>query len=127
MVYKPYNQNEGSACTVCFFEYSQGKYPVSEFIDSILQKKLRAKVLRTIELLEMYDGLLRLPYSRHLRDGIFELRIRYGTDSVRILYFFKEQNKAVLTNGFTKKGNRTPEEEITKAIRYRDMDRERER
>lgn len=76
-------------------------------------------MLRTIDLLEVNGTELRMPYSRSLRDGIFELRAKQGSNITRVLYFFFIGNKAVLTNGFTKKTQETPLSEITLAVKYR--------
>lgn len=70
-------------------------------------------------LLEEFGNDLRIPYSNSLGNGIFELRSILGNDITRILYFFIDGNSAVLTNGFTKKTQKTPKNEIDKAIRYR--------
>ncbi len=50
-----------------------GRCPVAEFIDA-LDNKMKAKVFGRVELLEKYGSQLNMPYSRHLDDGIFELR-----------------------------------------------------
>ena len=42
-----------------------------------------------------------------------------GTDIVRVLYFFYFEGKIVFTNGFVKKTQKTPREEIRKAKEYR--------
>ena len=47
--------------------------------------------------------MLREPYSKHLDDGIFELRCKFGSDITRVLYFFYYEGKIILTNGFVKK------------------------
>ena len=47
-----------------------------------------------------------------------ELRIRQSSNIARILFFY-DGNKIVLTNGFIKKSNKTPRNEIIKAIKYR--------
>ncbi|MBQ9982237.1 MAG: type II toxin-antitoxin system RelE/ParE family toxin [Oscillospiraceae bacterium] len=52
-------------------------------------------------------------------DGIFELRAKIGSDISRVLYFFVIGRKIILTNGFIKKTQKTPKEEIEKAKRYR--------
>ena len=59
------------------------------------------------------------PQSKHLDDGIFELRAKVGSDISRVLYFFVIGKKAVLTNGFVKKSQKTPPGEIEKAKAYR--------
>lgn len=102
-----------------FYKTCNGKCPVSEFLDS-LDDKMRAKVLREICLLEEYGHELREPYSKALNDGIFELRIRLSTNTVRVLYFFVVDKRIVLTNGFIKKQMQTPLQEIALAKKYRD-------
>ncbi|MBR4993177.1 MAG: type II toxin-antitoxin system RelE/ParE family toxin, partial [Lachnospiraceae bacterium] len=62
---------------------------------------------------------LRMPYSRHLSDGIFELRAKVGSDISRMLFFFYHDKKIILTNGFIKKTQETPQSEIEKARKYR--------
>ena len=57
---------------------------------------------------------LREPYSKPLDDGIFELRAKVGSDISRVLYFFMIGKKVILTNGFVKKTQKTPEKEINK-------------
>ncbi|MDD6640703.1 MAG: type II toxin-antitoxin system RelE/ParE family toxin [Erysipelotrichaceae bacterium] len=80
---------------------------------------MKAKVLRTIDLLENNGPLLRELYSKSLGDGIFELRIKQGNDITRVLYFFFIGNKAILTNGFIKKTQKTPKNVIETAKKYR--------
>ena len=101
-----------------FYETEDGKCPVQEFIES-LDIKMYAKVLRTIDLLEANGTDLRAPYSKFLEDGILELRIKQGSDISRVLYFFFVGNKAILTNGFIKKSQKTPKKEIELAKKYK--------
>lgn len=104
---------------VVFYETERGKEPAKEFLNS-LDMKMRAKVVRTIALLEANGTSLREPYSKHLEDGIFELRVKFATDISRVLYFFYCDGKAVLTNGFVKKSTKTPDNEKKLAKKYRD-------
>ena len=101
-----------------FYETETGKQPVKDFLLS-LETKIRAKMVMTIGLLQDNGHELREPYSKHLNDGIFELRAKVGTDITRVLYFFCVGKKIILTNGFVKKTNKTPAKEIEKAKRYR--------
>jgi len=71
-------------------------------------------------MLETNGADLREPYSKHLNDGIFELRAQVGTDLSRVLYFFMIGKKVILTHGFVKKTQKTPSSEIEKAKQYRD-------
>ncbi|WP_368489730.1 type II toxin-antitoxin system RelE/ParE family toxin [Clostridium sp. BJN0013] len=62
---------------------------------------------------------LREPHSKPIKDGIFELRIKLGSDISRIFYFFCVGNRIILTNGFIKKTQNTPKSEIDRALRYK--------
>ena len=103
---------------IVFFEKDDGTKPAKEFLDN-LDIKMQAKMNRTIDLLEAGGNELRMPHSKHLVDGIFELRAEVGTDISRVLYFFVIGRKAVLTNGFIKKTQETPPGEIDRAKKYR--------
>lgn len=111
--------------TVRLFEKNNGDSPVEEFLDS-LDNKMAAKVYGMIGLLEEYGNELRLPYSRHLEDGIFELRAKVSSNITRVLYFFYVGQTIVLTNGFVKKTQKTPRVVIEQAKEYRKIFLEQE-
>lgn len=104
---------------VLFFEKESGECPVEDFINS-LDVKMSAKIYRLLMMISESGPDLREPYSKHLTNGIFELRARVASDTTRILYFFFTGRQVIVTNGFVKKTNRTPREAINKAIRYRE-------
>ena len=60
-------------------------------------------------------------FFKHLEgtDGLFEIRIKVGTDIYRIFCFFDHGNLIILLNGFQKKSNKTPKNEIEKAKRLK--------
>ncbi len=103
---------------VIFYDKDDGTEPAKDFILS-LDKKMRAKMLRTIELLLNNGPELREPCSKPLGNGIFELRAKVGSDISRVLYFFIVGRRIILTNGFIKKTQKTPAFEIERAKRYR--------
>lgn len=76
-------------------------------------------MFRLLELLELKGNELREPYSKLLSDGIFEVRAAQGNNITRVLYFFVVGRKIILTNGFVKKTQKTPESEIALAKKYR--------
>ena len=86
---------------------------IENFIWS-LEKSTIAKVLRTIDLLEMFGYKLGMPHSKKINYNIFELRIR-GTQEIRVFYAF-HKNSAVLLHGFLKKTQRIPKNEMAKAL-----------
>ena len=109
-----------------YYEKSDGTYPAEEFILS-QDIKMQAKLFRLLELLELKGNELREPYSKLLSDGIFEIRAIQGNNITRVLYFFVVGKKVILTNGFVKKTQKTPEIEIALAKKYRaDYERRKE-
>lgn len=102
-----------------FYETKDEQRPIEEFLDS-LDDKMTAKLVGLMEILEEYGNNLRMPYSKHLEDGIFELRCKQGSGIVRILYFFYYEGKIIITNGFVKKTQKTPRQEIETAKQRRD-------
>ena len=114
------------AYTVEYYEKANGECPVEEFILS-QEKKMRSKILGMLEILEEKGPELREPYSKSLGSGIFELRVKQGSDSSRILYFFIVGKTIILTNGFLKKTQKTPPNEIALAKRYRTNYQHRQR
>ena len=103
---------------IIFYDKPDGTEPALDFIMS-LNDKMQARMLRTIELLSENGTDLREPYSKHLVDGIFEVRAKVGSDISRVLYFFVFGRKIILTNGFIKKTQKTPKHEIELARKYR--------
>ena len=103
---------------IIFYQREDGMEPVREFLDA-QPLKMRAKLVKEINMLKMNGYELREPYSKHLRGGIFEIRAKAGNDISRVLYFFYMGHRIVLTNGFVKKTQMTPKGEIEKAEKYR--------
>ena len=101
-----------------FYQLPNGREPAREFLMG-LEIKMRAKMTDTISLLQDNGYELREPYSKHLADGLFELRAKVVSDATRILYFFYVDRRIILTNGFIKKTQKTPVGEVERAKRYR--------
>ena len=80
---------------------------------------MQAKIFKNLELLEIRGNELREPFSKHIEDGIFEIRNKVGNDITGIFYFFVIEQKIILTNGFIKKTQKTPKAEIALAKKYR--------
>jgi len=110
---------------VLFFEEEEGVSSSENFVKS-LAPKMSAKIFRLISMISENGPQLREPYSKHLNDGIFELRAQSGSDISRVLYFFYIGKRVIITNGFIKKTQKTPQSEIdkAKAIRKEFIERE---
>ena len=103
---------------VVFYGKPDGTEPAKVFLDA-LDAKMFAKMIRAIEILRVGGTSVREPYSKHLDDGIFEVRAQVGSNLSRVLYFFVAGRRMILTHGFTKKTQKTPPSEIEQAKKYR--------
>ena len=56
-------------------------------------------------------------FFKHLEgtDGLYEIRIKVGSDIFRIFCCFDKGNLIILLNGFQKKSDKTPRQEIERA------------
>lgn len=80
--------------------------------------KLKAKTLRTIDLLVQFGPALPMPHSRKLTGrNLWELRVRFAGDICRLFYFHHRRAIYVVTSGYVKKADRTSPTEIDKAVR----------
>ena len=79
-------------------------------------EKVRRKIAQTLIWLQTLD---RLPCSilRSIegKKGLFEIRIEFGGDIFRVFCCFDKGSLVILFNGFQKKSQKTPLEEIEKA------------
>jgi phage-related protein len=85
-----------------YYQSGQGKYPVEDFIDS-LEAKSKARIARTLDLLQEFGIELGMPYTRYLEKQLWELRIRLGRNRYRIIYFLPSGKTFILLHGFSKK------------------------
>jgi hypothetical protein len=100
--------------TVCYFATADKTVPLLEWMDS-LKTKAQNKCFVKIERLKEMGHELRRPEADILRDGIYELRIKYEGVPHRILYFF-HSGIAILSHG-TQKEDVVPNQEIDKALK----------
>lgn len=97
---------------VIFYRTLSGDCPVEEFLDSLSAKQAQ-KVTWVLQIVETLP-LIPRQYFKKLEgtNDIWEVRIDQGSNTFRLLGFFDKGNLVVLTNGFAKKSQRTPQTEI---------------
>jgi len=102
--------------TVNFYRLPNGQSPVEVFLDSLTGKQAQ-KVTWVLKLIEELD-IVPIQYFKKLVDSenIWEVRIQFGNDIFRLLGFFESGALLILTNGFAKKKQKTPPQEIELAV-----------
>ena len=99
-----------------YCEDAKGRYPALDYVES-LTKKDKAKVKKYLDFLWKKEGKLSEPFSRHIKDELWELRVDFARNRHRIFYFIFFGKKIILLCGFQKHSQKTPLEEIIKAER----------
>lgn len=81
-------------------------------------RKVQDKIIKILDLIEQVD---RVPvnYLRFIEgtNGLFEVRVQFGSNIFRIFCFFDGNKFVVLLSGFQKKSQKTPAGEIERAVR----------
>ena len=82
--------------------------------------RVKEKIIWTIRLVEDVEVVPSI-YLKSISgtNGIYEIRIQTGSDIFRIFCFFDKENIIVIGNGFQKKTQKTPKNEIIKAIQIK--------
>lgn len=103
--------------TVNFYRTGSGNCPVEDFLDSLSGKQAQ-KVVWVLRLIEELDVVPR-QYLKKLvnTEDIWEVRVQFGGNIFRLLGFFDGSTLMILTNGFAKKSQKTPRQEIDLATR----------
>lgn len=91
---------------------------VEEFLDT-LPLKLQAKAYWTMTLLQKIGSKLQQPYCKAVKGstGLYELRVKFASDIVRLFYFEYNQKTYIVTSGYVKKEQKLNKREIEKASR----------
>lgn len=71
-----------------------------------------ADYLRIADLLEEFGPALRMPHSKAMGEGLFELRPRGREGIGRVFYCFLVGHKIVVVHSFVKKTQETPTKEL---------------
>jgi phage-related protein len=94
----------------------------SHFVDFYLEQTTKVQekiefVFHIIKRVERVSKKFLSPMEN--TDGLFEIRVEYGSNIYRIFCCFDEGRIVVLFNAFQKKTQKTPQKEIEKALRLK--------
>ena len=107
---------------VVFFQLARGEVPLLQWLNDpkIHNAKSVKRFHERVDLLAMRGEALKRPYADYLRDGIRELRFHWGHKQYRVLYSFVGRKVVLLTHGITKE-QKVPEQEIDRALLFREI------
>lgn len=88
-----------------------------DFIES-LNTDVREKIDYVLDMLKRLKKI-NPKFIKHIRDGLFELRVAWNGNIYRVFFIFDKGNIVVLFNGFQKKSKNTPRREFEKALRIK--------
>ena len=88
-----------------------------EFMKTLNESEQK-KIKYLLSLLETQDRIP-IKFIKHITDGIYELRLKQGSNIYRLFFIFDDGKIVVLFNGFQKKTQKTPKNEIEKALRIK--------
>ncbi len=82
--------------------------------------KVQKKILWTLQIVETFDRIPEI-YFKYLEntEGLYEIRVQVGSNIFRIFCFFDSNNLVIVGNGFQKKSQKTPSNEIERAERIK--------
>ncbi len=106
---------------IILYKDENGKSEINEYIQKLSMERNISKdskikfnkITSYIDLLEKNGLKLTKPYIKYLGNNIWELRPLRD----RILFTYIDNNKFILLNYFVKKTQKTPKNEIKKAIK----------
>ena len=106
---------------VRYFTDLNGKKPVQDFLEEVFDKNyaLWAECISSIEKIK-HRIYHKEPFSKVLRQGLLEIRVRSKNDIARIIYTFAKGKQIILLHGFIKKKQKTPPRDINTALKRYD-------
>ena len=95
-----------------------------EFFEVFLEAqspKVREKILQTLRIIQEL-AIVPQNYLKHIEgtDGLYEIRVSFGNNKLRVFCFFDSGNLVVLLSGFQKKSRKTPQVEIERAVKLKE-------
>jgi phage-related protein len=94
---------------VLFYREDDGSVPVVGWL-ATLPDDARDRCIARIQLLEEKGHELRRPHAENVGDGLYELRVKFYRENLRMLYFFHGRTIAVVSHGFFKEREIPPGE-----------------
>jgi phage-related protein len=99
---------------IVFFRSETGNEPVREWLQSLPKsdKKNIGNDIKTVQ----FGWPIGMPLVDHLGKGLWEIRIKLKLRRIARVLFFMDDNTMILVNGFIKKTQKTPKQELDLAL-----------
>ena len=111
---------------VNFYKSISGKSPIEDFLDSLTGKQVQ-KITWVLEIIENHKIVPKQYFKKLVNtEDIWEVRVTLFSNIFRLLGFFDGNSLVILTNGFVKKTQKTPQQEIKLAEKRKKEYLERE-
>lgn len=94
------------------------KHYFADFMKSIGIAEAK-KILYVLDMLKTKERIS-AKFIKSIRDGLYEIRAEYAGNIYRVFFIFDDGNIIILFNGFQKKTQKTPENEINKAMKLKE-------
>lgn len=95
-----------------------------DYFEDFFKKQSRKVQDKIIKILDILETVERVPitYLKYIEgtNGLFGVRVQFGSDIFRIFCCFDGNRLVVLFSGFQKKTQKTPTKEIERALRIMD-------
>ena len=88
-----------------------------DFLSTLKENEVK-KIIYVIDMLKIRQRVS-AKYVKYIKDGLFELRAECDGNIFRVFFIFDEGNIVLLLNGFRKKTEKTPKQEIEKALKLK--------
>ncbi len=91
-----------------YYEDTKRHKPAKDFINQF-DDKTRAKILARVTYLEDHWREIRRPLVDKIDKDLYELRVEFAWNNVRVIYAYMFKDRIVLLHGLQKKADRIPE------------------
>lgn len=101
---------------VLFYETEAGNCPVLDFLEALRREDVRVHQRLVKQLEKVGDSEYhREPFSKHIGDGLFEVRV-LGDQAARAVYCFGRERRIIVLHAFRKKSRKLPVHERAVAL-----------
>lgn len=109
------SQQASTMRDIVLFQTDVGDKPVEEFLAG-LEPAVRAKVVRTLELLRT-QRIVPVKFWKKLSGSdLWEVRVEYGGNIYRVLAALAKNNRVILLHAFQKKSQKTQRKDMEIAL-----------